>query len=276
MNSQLIRNFLREQLGTTEAVNRAAAAIGVSQATMYRYKSNPESMQLGHFMKLADTIGFPVSEQAAWLPKDFLPEERHRLRHEQLIAKQQGSRMVVTPYFTVNAELPEITELTAEDIYGSTSRRLLPEYMSARAERKSLYDSETYSSKEIINGHLYADFFHRKNRFRAIPEKNILQQIDALINSLHRTKVHRRIYLGHDLPIITWYSIGVALVRFGEFTIELTGETLTRAVEDVFNDFYGRCAIKQVSEVEAFLRNPDDFFQSYTRKGASDDHQSRI
>lgn len=213
-------------------------------------------------MKLTSILGQPVNDEAIWLSKEFLSEERHRLKYEQLIAKQGGERLTVTPYFTVNVELPRITELTAETFYGATYRQYFSDYLKIREERRRLYVEQSYSSTEIINGHLYAIFFQRQKVFQGISEKEKNQQIDAILKSLQFSNVQRRVYLGYDLPIVTWYSAGTALLRFDEFTIEVTGDKFLQDIKNVFYDFYSRCELKSSESVENFIRNPLPFISN--------------
>ena len=261
MDIDLIGNYLQEKLTTVELVNHAATAVGVSQSTMYRLKSNPRSMQLGQLVALTSAIGMPVDEAFSWLPSDFLAEERHRLHHEAETAKVAGMRMSVTPFFTVHAELPEVVDMTALDMYDARDWQVKrAAYHAARDERKTLYLNGSYESREIINGHLYANvFFARKGRYMPMSEETKAQQVDALVKTLQQGNVQRRVYLGYDLPIITWFSINVTLMRVGEFSVEVKGARLTKSIEDVFNDYFSRSHLKSKADVEAFFRDPGKF-----------------
>lgn len=262
MNIEQIKQHMQRELGTLEQLVKVAEKIGVSQATMYRFKSNPEAMQLGHFLKLTELIGFPTSEDIAWLPKEFVPEEEYRLKHESAVAKVNGSRMTVTPFFSVNVELPEITKITAEEIYGVSANRGMDLYLEARKKRKDLYLNSKYKSKEIINGYLYLEFFRREKMHRGISESQKEKQIQEIIKSMDLESVQRRVYFGHDLPLITWYSTGVALLRFGQFTIQVTGSILTDAAADIFNEYYLKCDLKNNEDVKDFIKNPIAFLPS--------------
>jgi hypothetical protein len=261
MDIDLIGSYLQEKLTTVDAVNQAAAAVGVSRSTMYRLKSNPSSMQLGQLVALTSAFGMPVDETFSWLPTDFLAEERHRLHHEVVTARVAGTRMSVTPFFTVHAELPEVVDMTAIDLYEARDWQAKRQaYHAAREDRKTLYFNGSYESREIINGHLYANvFFARKGRYMPMSEETRDRQVDALVKTLQQGNVQRRIYLGYDLPIITWFSINVALMRVGEFSVEVKGARLTKSIEDVFNDYFSRAHLKSKADVEAFLRNPSKF-----------------
>lgn len=262
MDIELIGNYLQEKLATVDAVNRAAQAVGVSQSTMYRLKSNPRAIQLGQIVDLTVAIGMPVDEAFSWLPSDFLAEERHRLAHEIEIAKTGGVRMSITPFFTVHAELPEVIDLTAVEMYDPAEWREKREANNAaREERRMLYEAGRYESREIINGHLYADvFFARKGRYLSMSEDLRNRQVENLIKSLKQKNVQRRVYLGYDLPIVTWFSTNTALLRVGEFSIEVKGARITKSIEDVFNEYFGRAHLKSKDDVESFLREPLDFF----------------
>lgn len=261
MDINLISGYLQDKLATVDAVNRAARAVGVSQSTMYRLKSNPRAIQLGQLADLTAAIGMPVDEAFSWLPSDFLAEERHRLAHEVEISKVGGIRMSVTPFFTVHAELPDVIDLTALDMYDANEwREKRVAYSAARRERKALYEAGRYESREIINGHCYANtFFARKGRYLSMSAELRNQQIEALIKTLHQSNVQRRVYLGYDLPVLTWFSIGVALVRFGEFSIEVKGAHITKSLESIFHEYFTRSQLKSRSDVETFLSNPTKF-----------------
>jgi hypothetical protein len=261
MNIELIGKYLQEKLSSVDAVNLAAGAVGVSQSTMYRLKSNPRSIQLGQLVDLTAAIGMPVDEAFSWLPNDFLAEERHRLHHEAVTAKVAGTRMSVTPFFTVHAEIPEVIDLTAIDMYDASEWSAKRTACHAvREERKALYIDGRYESREIINGHLYFHtFFACKGRYMAMSEGIRDRQVDALVKTLHQSNVQRRVYLGYDLPIITWFSINVALIRVGEFSVEVKGARLTKSLAGVFNDYFSRAHLKSKADVEAFLREPGKF-----------------
>ncbi|MCB1947177.1 MAG: hypothetical protein KDF55_16775 [Thauera sp.] len=258
MDPDLIERYLQEHLTTIEAVDRAAGAVGVSRSTMYRLKANPRHIELGQLMELTRAIGMPIDETFSWLPNDFLAEERHRLGHEAQAAEASGLRMTVTPFFTVHAELPSVIDLTAVEQYEAgewLAKRA--QYHAERAKRRSLYESGRYESREIINGNLYRSvFFARKSRYAAMSEELKAQQVEALVQSLHLPHVSRRVYLGYDLPIVTWYSVNVAMLRVGEFSVQVSGPRLTKALKDVFNDYFARAELKGKRDVEAFLRDP--------------------
>lgn len=263
MDIKLISNYLQEKLATVDAINHAAQAIGVSQSTMYRLKSNPRAIQLGQILNLTDAIGMPVDEAFSWLPSDFLAEERHRLANEIEVANTGGVRMSVTPFFTFHAELREVADLTAVEMYDPADWREKREATNtAREERKVLYESGGYESREIINGHLYAQvFFSRKGRYSPMSEDLRNRQIENLIKSLNQKNVQRRVYLGYDLPIITWYSTNTALLRIGEFSVEVKGAKITKSIEEVFNEYFALAHLKNKDDVENFLREPLAFLR---------------
>lgn len=264
MDIELIGSYLQEKLATVDAVNRAATAAGVSQSTMYRLKSNPRQIQLGQLVELTAAIGMPVDEAFSWLPNDFLAEERHRLAHEVETAKVGGIRMSVTPFLTVHSEIPEVIDLTAIEMYEvSEWQAKRTAYHAARKERRALYEGGGYESREIINGHLYANvFFTRKGRYMPMSEELRNRQIESLIKTLGLPNVRRRVYLGYDLPIVTWFSINVAMMRVGEFSVQVTGPRLTKSLESVFNDYFSRSHLKSTSDVESFLKDPLSFTQA--------------
>src|SRR5438046_2310711 len=117
MKTELIANFLRDRLQTTEQMQYAARLIEVSLGTMYRYRANPEAMPLGKLAKLADQFGLPIEGTAAWSRTDLVQGERRRWEWEAKIAAVCGTRFTVTPVFTVNCELPEFTRKVWENDY---------------------------------------------------------------------------------------------------------------------------------------------------------------
>ena len=255
----MINSLLHEHLDTKEKIEIYAEEIGVSVATLYRYKAKYEGMPLGKFLKLLDVLGMPFGESASWLPDEYVAEEYIRLGYEKDISERNGYRLTVTPYFTVNIELPELTELSAKNLYSDVFQEKLDSYLRARTERSKIYFSEKYRSKEIINGYLYEDFFDCKKAYSHMSTDMRDKQIKEIIKSLGFGRVQRRIYFGYDLPVITCYSCNVALVRVGEYTVQLRGEKSIQAVENVFNDYFSACQLKTEKEVEAFLLNPQEF-----------------
>ena len=158
MDVELIGNFLNERLTTRKAVEEAADIIGVSTATMYRYKSNPDAISLGQICKLSQRLGLPLANGAVWTQDSILGSERRRLQLETELAKENGTRLITIPAYTVNDELPEITRMLLQEDYGAEAKRFDAEVLGIRAERRRLYESGRYESWEIWNGYGYLDF----------------------------------------------------------------------------------------------------------------------
>jgi hypothetical protein len=261
MDVALIKNFLGERLGTKRAVEGAAQAIGVSAATVYRYKQSPESIGLGQLVRLSAHLGLPLASGAAWSRSNIRESERRRLDLESASGegKSQGRRLITVPAYTVNSELPEITELILKADYGTRVATVANEILAIRAERARLYESGGYESWEIWNGWGYLDFFHGRDRFRSVPADVRQKQVRHFIESSEHPQRHRFIYLRHspDLPMFGIHSPpGVALVRIDDIHFEFQDPSLIESFEDTFNEFRGRCQTTTRSEFISWIENP--------------------
>lgn len=259
MDIRVIKNFLDSHLDTRLAVENAAKAIGVSAATMYRYKANPEAINLGQAMGLAAHLGLPLSSGAAWSKVDILESERRRLELEQEVAVARGHRLQIVPAYTVNSEIPEVTRLILQADYGTRLPKVETEIMRIRHERARLYDEAQYTSWEIWNGFGYIDFFYGQNRFKGLPEDLRLRQVEKFVESTRLSNRHRFIYLRRtpDIPMFGCFSpIGVALVRVDSIQLEYQDPALVDSFEDTFNDFRKMCFTSTPDEFIAFLREP--------------------
>lgn len=259
MDIRVIENFLNVHLTTRSAVESAANAIGVSVATMYRYKANPESINLGQAMKLSEHLGLPLASGAAWSKVNILESERRRLDLESEIASTNGHRLQIVPAYTVNSEISDVTRLILQADYGTRLPKVEAEIMGIRQERARLYDEGQYTSWEIWSGFGYIDFFYGRNRFKCIPEELRLKQIEKFIESTHHPNRHRFIYLRRtpDLPMFGCFNpAGVALVRVDCIQLEYQDPILVDSFEDTFNEFRKMCLTSTPDEFVAFLREP--------------------
>ncbi|UTP39787.1 hypothetical protein M9M90_01025 [Phenylobacterium sp. LH3H17] len=257
MDLTVIKDFLKARLSTREAMEEAAAVAGISLATAYRYKSNPEAMSLGVLTRLSEHFGLPLANGAAWGRMDVLGSERRRLSLETTISAQAGARFMIMAPYTVNDELADITRELLRADYGTRAAQLEGEILSIRGKRAELYRSETYDSWEIWNGLGYADFFHGRGRFAAIPEDLRRAQIDVFLTSSASPKRHRYFYTAPDLPTFGCYSDpGVALVRIEDIHLEFQAPTLVSSFEDTFNELLNRCETKTRDDFVDFAKTP--------------------
>lgn len=264
MDINRVRNLLHERLATTEQVKKVAEKTGISAATIYRYKAAPESIPLGKLIALSEVLGFPLGDSATWFKTEFVDSERRRLELEKSIANG-SKRLVVTPTFTINAQIPEYTEYVMRFDYGARSLDRLPEYLELRQERRVLYEKGSYISYEIISGSSYCDFYFRRSKFRGITKELRDKQVKNLLRTLDLNHIHRRVYLKRtpELPIVSIYSGNIAIVRADDFVIEFQGEGIPGELTNIFHKFFDTADLKSYEEVAKFLKNPDVVLESY-------------
>lgn len=257
MDIELVGNFLNERLTTRKAVEEAATIIGVSTATMYRYKASPAGLSLGQVCKLSHSLGLPLANGAVWTQASILGSERRRLQLETELARNGGTRLITIPAYTVNDELPEITRLMLEADYGAEAKKLYAEVMCVRAERRELYDAAKYESWEIWNGYAYLDFLNGRGRYRSIPVDLRQAQIGRFVASSNRSNVHRFLYLTHspELPMFGCHSPpGVALVRVDDIHLEFQARDLVQSFEQTFENLRRGSATTTVEQFVTFLQ----------------------
>jgi len=255
VNIELLKTFLRERLHTAELAEQAAGHIGVSLATMYRYKKSPESIPFGKLMALGKFLGFPIGVSAAWSRADVVAGERRRLELEVAVAAASGRRYVVSPSFPVTCELPDFTERMWDIDYGVRQNNRKLDYLELRQHRNVLYEKGEYESIELLIGSGYRDFLKGCGRFHGVGDDLRQQQLAAILRSLESSHIHRRIYLKHtpELPVFSCYSTDVAVIRVDDFTVEFSGAETTNELLDIFNDYYDNADIKTPGEVKEFL-----------------------
>ena len=255
MDVEIVRNLLKDRLPTAELANEAAERIGVSVATMYRYKKDPQSIPFGKLVTLGKYLGFPIGGSAAWSRSDVLASERRRYELEAGVAAIHGTRYIVTPSFTVTCELPEFTEQLWDFDYGTRQRDVMTKYMDLRKQRCELYKRGAYESVEIFIGAGYEDFLHRRGRFRGVSEELRNKQLEQITRSLEYPHVHRRVYLKNtpELPIFSCYSTDIAVIRVDDFTVEFNGPDTAKELIEIFNEYYDGADLKTAEEVREFL-----------------------
>ncbi|MGH8865525.1 MAG: hypothetical protein ACREVZ_12890, partial [Burkholderiales bacterium] len=210
-------------IGLRQRLLLRAGAVGVSTATMYRYKANPEGMGLGTLIRLKDRLGLPLENGAAWSKSNVIAGERRRLSLEKTAAAAGGSRYTTVSPYTVNSELVPIMQLLVRADYGTRAPQIEGELLRIRAEREELYESCAYESWEIWNGCGYVDFFNGRGRFNGVPPALRQAQIEKFIDTSKVPGRHRFIYTHNypELPMFGVYSPpGVALVRIDDIHLE--------------------------------------------------------
>ncbi len=255
MDTVVLKNFLNERLSTKQDVKEAADAVGVSIATLYRYKADPSLMGLGTFNALSSHLGLPMQEGAIWLKDDIIGGERRRLSLEKAVAEVHGTRFTTTSPYTVNVELSDITKQLLLYYYGTKAPQIEDTVLSIRDERKRLYDE--YETWEIWSAHGYKDFFHGKRRFKSISEKLRQAQIEEFIESSYNPKRHRFMADSTELPIFSCFMpVNVVLVRIDDIYIESRSPEIVESFKETFNDLVLSCMTKNIEQFVDFLKNP--------------------
>lgn len=259
MDINVIRDFLEQRLPTKAAVEEAASAAGVSAATMYRYKSNPEGMGLGTLIRLNECLGLPLENGAAWSKADIISSEYRRLSLEKAIAGNGGSRYTTVSPYTVNSELEPLTRALIRADYGTRAPQIENEILRIRASRQQLYDSCAYASWEIWNGNGYLDFFHGRGRFNQIPADLRKAQVKTFIESSRSENRHRFIYMNNcpELPMFGAYTpSGIALVRIEDIHLEYQAPALVKSFQETFDELLTRCVTRTTDQFIDFISNP--------------------
>lgn len=258
MDTEIIKNLLKDRLPTAELASAAAERIGVSIATMYRYKKDPQSIPFGKLIALGKYLGFPIGGSAAWSRADIIASESRRYELEAAVGAIGGRRYIVTPSFTVNCELPEFTKRLWDFDYGNRQRDVMDKYLALRKKRYELYEKGVYESVEIFAGAGYQDFLNRRGRFEGIDEELQRRQLEQIVRSLDFAHVRRRIYLKStpELPIFQCYSNEIAVIRVDDFTVEFNGPETAKELMEIFDEYYDRADLKSVEEVREFLLGP--------------------
>jgi hypothetical protein len=259
MDPKIIKSFMNDRLTTKKDVARAAEAVGVSTATLYRYKSNPEEMGLGVLAKLKDTLGLPLESGAAWSKALVIETERRRLQLEELASRAGGARYTTVAPYTVNSELPEVTKVLLQVDYGTRAPIMETDLLEVRKARAAIYSAAAYDSWEIWDRVGYSDFFFGRGRFKGIDDKVRRRQVDAFVESSRNSKRHRFVYGSQSsLPMFGCYEPqGVALVRIEDIHLEFQAPELVQSFRDTFDDLLSRCITTTSDQFIDFLVSPD-------------------
>lgn len=235
----------------------AAKAMGVSKATAYRYREAPLNMPLKSFVGLVEHLKLPLDLSVTLHQEELIEAEALRLRFEKRVAREVGYRIVTTPHFTVNCEIPEFTEAKFRTEYPEDSWHLIEEYLELRQERRDLYLSGSYRSIEVINGAAYLDFFLKRNVFDGVSDDIWRRQHAEIIESLELSHINRYIYLKStpELPVILCYSCGKTILRFDDITIGLSEDHFLQA-KNTLENYKENCKYKEKRNVRDFLINP--------------------
>ncbi len=257
-----VKRLLNERLPTAKLMQQAASAIDVSLATMYRYKSDPSAIPFGALVNLGKYLAFPIEGTVVWSKQDVPRSELRRFQLESAVAMQEthGSRFTVTPSYSVNVELPEVTQLLWDFDYGPPSSNCdLNRYLEYRCARRKMYLEGKYNSLELITGNGYRDFFNGQGRFKGIPRILRQQQVKEFIRTLELPHVSRRVYLKStpELPVFTCYSNAVAVIRVDDFTVEFSGTGAVHELTEIFHNYFDNADLKAKEEMVDFLRNPN-------------------
>lgn len=251
----LIDDLLR---GLKEAEMRSVSdKMGVSLATAYRYRKSPLEMPLRAFLALVGHFDLHLDMSVTLHQEELIDAEKLRLALEKSISESHGYRLVTTPHFSVNCELPEITEIKFRDRYDEIFWPMVDEFISLRKERHELYINGGYKSEEIINGDAYIDFFLRRNLFSGMAEDVWKKQHSLIVESSDLPNVRRYIYLRAtpELPVILCYSTGETIIRLSDLTIQLSEEHLPKT-EKTLRKFIRQCKFVDPNEVRNFLIDP--------------------
>jgi hypothetical protein len=259
-----VKKLLTERLTTAKLMRQAASVIDVSLATMYRYKSDPSAIPFGALVNLGKYLAFPIEGTVVWSKQDVPRSELRRFQLESAVAMQEarGSRFTVTPSYSVNVELPEVTQFLWNFDYGRpSSNGELDRYLEHRCARRKMYLEGKYNSLELITGNGYRDFFNGKGRFKGVPTNLRQKQVKELIRTLDLPHVIRRLYLKNtpELPVFTCYSNAVAVIRVDDFTVEFSGTSAVQELTEVFQNYFANADVKTKEEMVDFLKHPNQF-----------------
>lgn len=258
MNTDIVQALMKERLPTAERMREAANKLGVSLATLYRYKSDPSAIPFGKLIVLSQHLNFPMEAAVTWAREDVVQGERRRLELEQRICECGGWRCAVTGSYTVNAELPDVTKFLWERDYGRRKRNEIGEYVDIRAERSSLYFSGGYRSREIISAEAYRDFFNKRGRFTGLPERLRKAQVASLLKAAQLKHVDLRVKVRStpEMPPVVCYSNHTAYLRIDDLKLEFAGKEVAADLARIVSGFFDEAELSTKSDVLAFLSDP--------------------
>lgn len=229
----------------------------VSLATAYRYRKAPLDMPLKTFLALTGHFDLHLDIRVTLHQEELVEAEELRLSLEQSIAAQNGYRLVTTPHFSVNCELPEITDIKFKDRYDKEHWPLVEQFIGLRKKRHEAYLDGSYKSEEIINGDAYMDFFLRRNLFADMSDDLWTKQHAVIVETASLPNVTRHIYMRAtpELPVMLCYSTGDTIIRLSDLTIKLSKDHFAKA-EGTLRKFVGRCKLSNPKDVRNFLIDP--------------------
>jgi len=104
-----LKQMLNTRLSTKAEVSSIAKVLQISVPTMYRYKDAPEKIPYGVYLQILKYFKFSDRklEEVHSNDSKFIEAEQRRLEFEKLIAG--GERRTVTPVYSVNCEIEEVT-----------------------------------------------------------------------------------------------------------------------------------------------------------------------
>ena len=264
-----VKELLNSSLTTKADAQDLSDNIGVSVATMYRYKKEPELIPFGILLKIKEYLGHPINTPDYVLksPNDFVVAEERRLSFEQSCSG--GSRYVVTPIFSVNSETEEFTRAVAKYDYPEATDEQIENLVKIRRKRCVVYKKGEYKSFELIDASKYRDFYLGVNRFSMLSQECINRQVDELVKSTLLSNVERRIYLYNtpELPVVSCYEVDTkkkaflkCVVRADDFVTEYTNENSSESATEIkkmFDKFYEtKTNLVTPEDVIDFLKNP--------------------
>lgn len=261
-----LKQMLNTRLSTKAEVSSIAKVLQISVPTMYRYKDAPEKIPYGVYLQILKYFKFSDRrlEEVHSSDSKFIEAEQRRLEFEKLIAG--GERRTVTPVYSVNCEIEEVTVALMQIDYPEYLH-LTNQFIKIRSLRRKEYEKGLYESYEIIDASKYRDFYLGVNRYSVLTKDVIEKQIDYLVKTMSFSHVHRRIYLYNtpELPVVSCYynrtpkkELRRSLVRADDFVAYVDDKESDDLLE-IFNRFFHRADLHEVEDVSSFLKNPMKF-----------------
>lgn len=261
-----LKQMLNTRLSTKADVSDIAEVLRISVPTMYRYKDAPEKIPYGVYLQILKYFKFSDKrlEEVHSNDSKFIEAEQRRLEFEKLISG--GERRTVTPVYSVNCEIEEVTMALMSVDYPEYIH-LTNQFIKIRALRRKEYEKGLYESYEIIDASKYRDFYLGVNRYSVLTKDVIDKQIDYLVKSMSFSHVHRRIYLYNtpELPVVSCYynrtskkELSRSLVRADDFVAYVDDKEADDLL-DIFNRFFERAELYETEDVIDFLKNPMKF-----------------
>lgn len=261
-----LKQMLNTRLSTKADVAQIAEVLQISVPTMYRYKDAPEKIPYGVYLQILKYFKFSDRrvEEVHSNDSKFIEAEQRRLEFEKLIAG--GERRTVTPVYSVNCEIEEVTIALMQIDYPEYIH-LTEQFVKVRNLRRKEYEKGLYESYEIIDASKYRDFYLGVNRYSVLTKDIIEKQIDYLIKTMYYQHVHRRIYLYNtpELPVVSCYynrtlkkELSRSLIRADDF-VAYVDDKESDDLLDIFNRFFEKAELFETEEVIKFLKNPMKF-----------------